>query len=186
MANALGPYYVQINYHGAQAPHTMTIPTLAWNSSQDFDTHALGTIGDSLMITNLVDSMLDMFLSDTVFDNWTVFKQLLPTDKPLPVNSGKFTGKVGTGALTGWAAAVEVQFIMRTVSFGIAKLVLLDAASSNVFFPVLTPTTEQAAVIAEWTDIGNGWCGRDNTRPNVFLKLTKNLNQKLRQEYGYT
>jgi hypothetical protein len=183
MANALGPYYVIIRYHSADAPHTMTIPTRNWNTSGDFDTWAFTTIPATTMIPALVTLMLPFFNSDTQFDNATIFQQLLPTDDPQPVEDIQFSSMVGTNVSASWAQAVEVIIVARTQGFGIAKLDLLDAVSDNDFSPVTTLSGRYAALHAEWIDDNNGWSGRDNTKPSTFLKATINLNQKLRKEY---
>lgn len=184
--NFLGPYWVQINYHGAIAPHTMTIPTRNWNpgaSYGTFDDWSSGTIAAETMIEALVTTFLPMYNADVTFDNFVIFKQLLPEDEPQPVMSKNMTGKTGTDVSASWAGAVETQIIVRTAAFGLAKLVLLDSVSYNDFNPMLTPSIEVAAVLAEWTADTNGWSGRDNSRPNIFLKATVNINQKLRKEY---
>lgn len=186
MANFLGPYWVQINYHGAAAPHTMTVPTKNWNPGAGFgtfDTWASGTIAAETMIEALVDELTAFFNGDTAFDNWVIYKQLLVADQPQPVMSGVFTAMVGTDISGDWAGAVEVMIIARTAAFGLAKLALLDAVSGNDFNPILVPTPAIDAVLTEWTSDANGWSGRDNSRPNIFLKATVNLNQKLRKEY---
>src|SRR5258706_5114133 len=99
MANALGPYYVRINSHSPDAPHSMSIPTKNFTlgiGTGLFDTWS-GTPVDAItMVEDLVTLMLPYFGSDYVFDNWTVFKQLLPTDFPQPLLSLALAGMVGT------------------------------------------------------------------------------------------
>lgn len=186
MANFLGPCWTRINYHGASAPHTMTLPTKVWSPGVGVGTFATwgGTpkAADD-MIEELVTEMLPFFNSDTVFDNWTVFTQLTPDDPIVPNVSGSFTGMVGTNVGGSWAAAVEMIIIARTDGFGLAKLTLLDACSENDFNPILTPTGDLATLFDEWKSDTNGWSGRDNTPPLNFLKATVNLNQQLRKEY---
>lgn len=184
MANALGPYYVQIKYHSLLAPHTMTIPTRDWDANQ-FDTWSGGPIDDVDMIENLVTEMLPFFDAGVSFDNWQVFRQLLPADDPEPISSGAFTGMTGTDTGGTWAGAVESIITVRTAGFNIAKLDLLDSISDNDFNPIIVPITRITNLIDEWFAVTNGWAGRDNTKPSTFLKMTKNLNQKLRKEYRY-
>lgn len=189
MTNFIGPAWIQIKYHGALAPHTMTIPTLAWNDGADngtFDAWVGGTIDATTMITDLVDFMLPFFNSDTVFDNFQIFTQASDTDPIIPRRSDKFTAKVGTNVSASWAAAVEVIMIARTTLFGIAKLTLLDAVSDNDFTPITSLAGRYLDLMSLWADNTQGWSGRDNGRPLTFLKATKNLNQKLRKEYRYT
>jgi hypothetical protein len=186
MANALGPYYVQINYHYILGPHSMTIPTKNWNSGAgagSFDTWAGGTVDAADMIEQLVTLMLPFFDANTTFDNWVIFKQLLPADDPQPMRSGNFTGMDGTNSGGSWSAAVESIITMRTDLFGIAKLDLLDSVSGGNYNPILTPSGALSALLLEWSLDLNGWSGRDNGRPSNFLKMTINLNQKLRKSY---
>jgi hypothetical protein len=182
--NFLGPYWVQLNYTG-NTPHTMTLPTKNWNPSGSvgtFDIWSGGTINALAMVQGLVTKMLPLFNADTSFNNYLVYKQLLPDDDPTPVSSQAFSGQVGTGTGGGWAAAIERIFIARTSAFGLCKLSLLDANSNDNFNPIVSPGTDDQALITEWFNDSNGWSGRDNFQPSTFLKITCNLNQKLRKE----
>lgn len=186
MTNALGPYFVRANYHYILGPHTMTIPTNIWNPDGGFGTFEAwdsGAPAADTMIEDLVTLMLPFFDPNTVFDNWTIFKQLLPTDEPTPMMGANFTGMVGTNSGASWSAAVELIITARTTNFGIAKLDFLDGASGNNFNPITAFTGAIAAVVTEWSDPANAWRGRDNGRVNTFLKMTVNLNQKLRKTY---
>jgi hypothetical protein len=187
--NFLGPFWVRINYHGLLAPHSMTIPTKNWNpgtGSGTFDIWSGGVVSAATMIVDLVDKLKTQFNSDTGFDNYSIFKQLLPADDPQPVYSGAFVGKVGTNTSGGWASAVEKLFIARSSTFCIAKLTLLDAVSDNDFSTTLTMGVDEDALFAEWSSDAKGWCARDNSQVTTFLKITKNINQALRKEYNYT
>lgn len=186
--NAIGPYWVVIRYHSQLAPHTMSIPTRTWTvgaGAGDFEAWDSSIIAATTMITALVDTFLPLFDSGVTFDNYTIMRQLLVTDDPQPVAGGNFTGKVGTDGSATWAGAVEIIMTARTAGFGIAKLQFLDAVSGDSFAPILTPSAELLAVLAEWEDDGNAWAGRDNTQVTTFMKATVNLNQKLRKEYRY-
>jgi hypothetical protein len=189
MANALGPYFVRINYHSAWAPHTMTIPTRTWSpdgGAGTFEDWSAGAIAADTMVLGLVTLMLPFFPGDVHFDNWTVFKQLAPSDDPQPMVSETFSGAVGSNVGGSWAPAVEVIIVARTSLFGLAKLDLLDACSEDNFTPILTASGALADLITEWFSSANAWAGRDNGQPNNFLKYTRNLNQKLRKEYRFT
>lgn len=188
MANALGPYWVQLNYHSELAPHSMTIPTKNWNPSGSvgtFDIWSGGTINALTMVQGLVTKLLPLFNANSAFDNYLIFKQLLPTDDPQPVASESFSGQVGTSTSTSWWQAVERIFIARSTTFGLCKLDLLDCVSGDNYLPITSPATNDQAVITEWFDDAKGWCARDNGQPNTFLKITANLNQKLRKQYRY-
>jgi len=181
--NFLGPYWVQLNYTG-YSPHTMTLPTKNWNASGSvgtFDIWSGGTINALTMVQALVTKLLPLFNSDVSFNNYLVYKQLLPADDPQPVASEQFSGQIGTNTGGSWATAVEKIYIARTTAFGLCKLDLLDVCSEDNFNPVINPGVADQALITEWFDDGKGWSGRDNFQPNTFLKYTVNLNQKLRK-----
>ena len=185
MANFLGPYWVQLNYTG-YAPHTMTLPTKNWNPSGTvgtFDIWSGGTINALTMVQALVTKLLPLFNSDVSFDNYLVYKQLLPADDPEPVASEQFSGQIGTNTSATWAKAVERIFIARSTAFGLMKLDLLDCVSNNNFLPIVNPATADQDLIDVWFDDANGWSARDNFQGNTFLKITTNLNQKLRKAY---
>ncbi len=186
MVNFLGPYFVQNNYHSAYAPHSQLLPTKAWNPGigvGTFDTWAGTPIAADTMIEGLIDMMLAFMPSTNQYDNSTIFKQLLPADKPQPLLTIGWTGKIGTDATAGWYPAVEEIFIARTSLFGIAKISLMDADSQNNFAPRLAFTGADAGLFGEWGADVNGWCGRDNGQVVTPMKITTNLNQKLRKEY---
>jgi len=185
--NFLGPYWVQLNYTG-DAPHSMTIPTKNWNPSGSvgtFDIWSGGTINALTMVGDLVTKLLPLFNADVSFNNYLVFKQLLPADTPQPVASEAFSGQIGTNTGGSWAAAVEKMFLARSTNFGLCKLSLLDACSESTFLPIISPGVADQAVIDEWFDDAKGWSARDNFQPNTFLKITLNLNQALRKAYRY-
>ena len=186
MANALGPYYVRVNYHSVFAPHTMTIPTRTWNPDGGFGTFEAwdsSAPAADAMIEALIDLFQPLYNTDTVFDNWVIYKQLLPTDDPQPVMSGSILTWVGSNSGASWAKAVESILTARTAGFGIAKLDFLDVCSEDNYDPVTTLVGAYAAVFAEWSDPTNAWSSRDNTKPATALKLTTNLHQKLRKQY---
>lgn len=187
--NFLGPYWARLNYHGLYAPHSMTLPTKNWNpgvGSGTFDIWSGGVIAAATMLDNMTDKLCALFSSDTSFDNYVIYKQLLPADDPEPVYGGGFIGKTGTDVGGSWSSAVERLYVARSNTFGIAKLTLLDAISDDNFAPRLAMNVADSALFAEWTSDANGWCARDNGQVTTFLKITLNLNQALRKEYNYT
>lgn len=187
--NFVGPYWTLINYHGTLAPHSHVFPTKNWNPGSGggtFDIWSGGTISAVAMITDMVDKLRAMYPSDTQYDNYTIYKQLLPDDDPQPVYSGAFTGKTGTNTDGSWSSAIEKTFIARSATFGIAKIVCLDADFGNSFNPRTTMNVAEDALFTEWTADSKGWCARDNAQVTTFMKITLNLNQKLRKEYRYT
>lgn len=182
--NFLGPYWGQINYTG-YTPHTMTLPIKGWNPGPlqgDCDIWSGGTISALSMFTDFATVLLPLFNADTSFNNFIIFKQLLPADDPQPVASANFSGLIGTNTSATWAFAVERIFLARSTAFGLCKLDLLDAVSNNSFTPIISPGTDDQALLTEWMSPSKGWSARDNFKPDTFLKITCNLNQKLRKE----
>jgi hypothetical protein len=183
--NFIGPYWAQLNYT-VYAPHTMTLPTKNWNPSGSvgtFDIWSGGTINALTMMTGLVTVLKALFNSDASFNNYLVYKQLLPTDDPEPVASENFSGEIGTDTGGGWAKATERIFIARSTAFGLCKLDLLDCPANGGFNPVISPGVGEQALLDYWMDDANGFSARDNFQPNTFLKYTTNLNQALRKAY---
>jgi hypothetical protein len=164
----------------------MTLPTKNWNPSGSvgtFDIWSGGTINALTMVQGLVTKFLPLFNSDVSFNNYLVYKQLLPTDDIQPVASENFSGQIGTNTDGDWAKATERIFIARSTAFGLCKLDLLDVVATLGFAPVISPPTAEQALLTEWMSDSNGWSARDNAQPNTFLKYTTNLNQALRKAY---
>jgi len=189
MPSSLGPSFVEINYHSADGFHTMTLPTLEYDQGGDqFETWAAGTVDAVTMVEAFVDTLLPFFPTTVVFDNYTIYD--LPTDPgpALPRKSAILTGKAGAVGAPGWTKAVQFTVTIRTTLFGILKIVLLDIDSGNSFArqaAVNTPS-DFTDMMAELTSDANGWSGRDNGQPDVFLQCSRTLNEKLRKSYRMT
>lgn len=189
MANARGPWYVRLNYVSAYAPHSATIQTREWTPTASVGGHGqflnwndLGTDADA-MVNGLANTMC-LFLPTTVtFQTWQVFNQPEDPGPSFPRDGNVFTGVIGIDATSSWSKAVEFTINTRTTGFGAQKIVLLDMASRNDFNPAVTPSTDMNTLLTELFDMGNGWAGRDNLRPAVFVSATKTLNEKLRKSY---
>lgn len=182
MPESPAPAFVRINYHSVYGPHTMQVPTLAF-AAGDFETWAGGSVSAATMIGDMVDFLLPFYPDTTVFDNYIVFSQPTPADDPLPVDGGVFVSVEGTAATPGWTKATQLTMSIRSTLFGISKIVFLDAASGNNWDPIRSPDASMTALLAELSDLSNGWAARDNGRPNTFVGLTKTLNEKLRKAY---
>lgn len=187
MANFLGPYYVEINSHSVYAPHVQTIPTLAWNPGLtygEFETwDGVGKAADD-MVEELVDLQAEFFPASYVWDNFVIYHQPTPADPAIPL-IGKVLTQTGTGPLSGTQKAVQATWSFKTVAGGLFKLTNLDVYAS-VDFQKTTPGNigvEAQAVVAHVTSQGNGWSGRDNSRPSFFLQIAYTLNEKLRRQY---
>lgn len=160
----------------------MQVPTLAW-SSGEFATWTAGTTDAPTMIEDFVDLLLPFYPATVEFDNVIVFSQPTPADDPVPVASLVFTGKIGTQATPGWTKAVQLTMSVRSTNFGVAKYSFLDAASGDTFDPIRVADTPMQNLLDEVGDTSLGWSAQDNGRPNVFIGLTKTLNEKLRKAY---
>lgn len=182
MPSSPAPAYVRINYHSAYGPHTMQVPTLAWNANA-FNTWAAGTITDSTMINNLVDKLLPFYPDTVEFDNWIIFSQPTPDDEPIPVDASTFTSKIGTAGTPGWSKAVQLTMSVRSTNFGLCKYVFLDGASGDNFDPIRVADADMLALLGVVSSSANGWSAQDNGKPDVFIGLTKTMNEKLRKAY---
>jgi len=189
MPASLGPSFVEINYHSSFGFHTMTLPTLEYDQVNDeFQTWAAGVVDSVTMIEAFVDTLLPFFPTTVVFDNYTIYD--LPTDPgpALPRKSAILTAKAGAVAAPGWTKAVQFTVTIRTATFGILKIVLLDIDSGNSFErqAAVTTPSDFTDMMAELTADTNAWSGRDNGQPNVFLQCSRTLNEKLRKSYRMT
>jgi len=186
MPNSLAPSFVKILYHSNAGPHTMEIPTLQWTVGGVFATWAGGTTDAATMINDLVVLLLPFFASDTEFESALIYNVPSPGADPQPVDNIAFTGMVGSASSPGWTTAVQGTFSIRTTLFGLFKITMLDMASGNSFAPSTTLGGAALDLFNELADDTNGWSGRDNGQPNVFIKFTKTLNEKLRRAYRLT
>ncbi len=186
MPNSVGPSFFKCNYHSNAGPHSMEVPTLQWNIGNTFDTWNSGTVDDEDMITDYITALLPFFGADTEFDNALIYTVPAPDADPQPVQSYGFTGLVGSAASPGWTVAVQGTFTVRTHTFGLFKTVMLDMASGNSFAPSTALGGDALTFFNVISDKDRGFSGRDNGRPNVFIKFTKTLNEKLRRAYHLT
>jgi len=189
MPASLFPAFVKIEYQSANAPHVMSLPTLAWNDPLDgsdgtFDTHGASTVDADTMINDLVDEIAKFYTSGLSFTGYTIFTLPSMTGDPLPKYSAQLS-QVGVTTSSTWQKAVQITMTARTSAFGVAKIVMLDAISENNWdrITVLPGSGNVATLWAEWSDVTNGWAGRDNGRPATFLQVSKTLNEKLRRQY---
>jgi hypothetical protein len=159
---------------------------LQWNSDNTFDTWSGSPVNESDMITFYVEALLPFFGANTTFDNYIVYNVPTVDDDPQPVSSGAFTGETGTAGSPGWTKAVQGTFSIRTTNFGVFKITMLDSASGDNFDPSSALGGAALDLFNLVSDTLNGFSGRDNGRPNVFIKFTQTLNEKLRRSYRMT
>lgn len=190
MANARGPYYLQLNYHSAYAPHSHTIGINTWTNAAS--TNNKGQIQNWLgvgidtkdMIDNLLDVLVPYYPATVHYDNWTIFHQPADPGPSYPMIGDTLSGVVGTSATPGWSKATQANFTWKTTAFGDFKIVLLDFDSSDnfekvtVLVPGINLNLDQVV-----TDDSFGWQARDNTKPDSFKSVTVDLNDALRKQY---
>lgn len=189
-ANSLYPSFVRIFYHSQFGSHVMTLPTLQYSSAAigtlgEFATWDAGSTDADEMINALVDDIAGLYVEDeTTFDNYEIFNMATPTSDP----TWQYGGTLGvTGTLAsavGWREAVQCTYTFRTSLGGIARLVLLDRPTENVFARLTTLSAPEALIATELGSTARGWAGRDGGQFAVFKNQTITLNERLRREYG--
>jgi len=190
-ANSLYPAFVRIDYTSIYGPHSMTIPSVpviaavGGGAPYVFDLRGAAIdVPVSTSVEDFVDVIKPFFIASTIFNSYTLFTMADPEATPVPVQGGALN-IAGTGGDTTWEKAVQWTITWRTDSFGIFKLVLLDAVSNNNFDKItdadsdvgLDPVNEYVTADVTWI------AGRDGGRPDVFLQAAKTLNEKLRRSY---
>lgn len=189
MANFRGPYFWQINSHSAFGLHSMQQSLFGWDAGAggmgDLQTSVGGTVDAITFVNSFVDKLTPFFPTTYFFDSVQIYRQLLETDIPQPVAGASLGAIPGESAAGTWTKAVQETITWRTAGFGLFKLVLLDAESNDDYNPVVSASADASLlalhnfVTASTTAIS----GRDNTKPSVFIRLTKTLNEKLRKQY---
>jgi len=191
MANGLQPSFVQIDYSSLYGHHKMTLPTKQWSTSEapqgEFETWNSGAVDADTMINALVTELADFWPASTSFDGYVIFNYPDPDLPPNPVASATMS-IVGTNAVAGWSKAVQQTISMRSTSFGLSKLVLLDVSTGNQFdlVPSSAFTPAYDDVLAELSSEDNAWASRDNNRIVQMVQATVTFNEKLRREYRMT
>jgi hypothetical protein len=187
----LSPASIKIDYHTLYAPHSMTIPTRDW-----IPTPVSGDLGSYLnwdgtpcdgevMVRGLIEVLKVFMLPSTQFDQATAYTMATPTSSNIPRKSTSLA-VVGTSIDTTPSQAVSATFNFKTTDNGDVKLVLLDSPIGGLWFAPVLPADFSSAVYAVetvFTGQAWAWSGRDDTRPAVLRKITKDLNDKLQKEY---
>lgn len=191
MANSLFPAFFRLTYKTAQSTHIATIPTREWTpggggGAGSFSTWAGPQIDADVMIGGYVDLLLPFCVASTSFINSTVYTMDSPTDPPRPRAFLVFTGKVGTSVNPAQPASMG-QYVFRTVTFGLLKIVFLDQPVTVNFLPISVVTTGEP--LEDLSDYlvadANAFAGRDGGQPLGFVHATFKLNDELRKQYGY-
>lgn len=187
----LYPAFVKIDYTTPYAPHTMVRPTLNWSGSGlgdpgTFITHAEGTIAGDEMVEQFIDLMMELYYTTSTTVAYTIYRVPEVDADPEPV-FGKSYAVPGTITVDptdkykAWVATMQ----FRTTAFGIAKINLIEAQRAGFEGKQTGALTgDFAAFAANFTASTNGWAGRDNGRPLVYLNTIYNLNERLFRQYG--
>jgi len=186
---SLQPWFTKIEYHSEFAPHIMLLPmndvdldegtpedstVVAWDAS---------TPAWSAMVIALCNAMATHFPVTHSFDVASLYEQPSPTGVPI-FHASIELAIDGTDASAGYIEATQQTINARDVNGNLAKLVLLDFASNNIFGKFRTVAGADIADIwTEWTALENGWASRKNGRPNTLISTTRTLNEKLRRSY---
>lgn len=187
--HSLFPAFFRLFYTSVYAPHIMTIPTKAWDSgggggAGSFTSWAGPPIDAATMIEGFVDLLLPFHVASTNFGQAIVYTMDDEDAPPRPRAFIAFTGKVGTSVLPVNAAA-QSMYTFRTTTFGLLKIIFLDAPVTSGFLPIsiVTPGSELADLNDYLMLDANAFAGRDNGQPNGFVHATFKLNDELRKSY---
>lgn len=187
------PAFVIFDYHSPYAPHKQQFCIRDWfpvSSGHDMGTvtAADASITDlQEMCNNLMGVMSVFALPDTVWDLVTVFTQAAPLGPAFPQASYVPT-QVGVSVGGAPRKATEITYVMRTTAFNIVKMVLLDVPVNTNFDEKLPGAFSSADndFLLTFGDPTAGWVGQDGSKPNTAVRITYNLNQKLRKAYRMT
>lgn len=186
----LYPAFVKIEYTSAFAPHVMTRPTLAWSGSGlgdpgSFDTHdGVGIAGD-VMVESFIDIMMNLYYTNAQSIAYTIYNVPTVGADPQPV-FGKNYAAPGTVTIVpsdDYQAWVDtLQF--RTAAFGLARVNLIEAQRAGFQGKQTAALTgANLALSNEFTAASNGWAGRDNSRPMVYMSSIWKPNDRLIRQY---
>lgn len=184
------PAFVVLDYHTPYAPHKQQFCIRDWfpvSSGHDMGTvtAADASVVDlKNMIDQLLGTMSVFVLPDTVWDLATIYTQAAATGPAFP-QANYVPTQLGTSVGAAPRKATEITVVMRTTAFNIVKAVLLDCPVSVNFEQKLPGAFSAAdqAFVDEFGAVNNGWVGQDGNKPNTAVRITYNLNQKLRKEY---
>lgn len=186
----LYPAYVKIEYTTLYSPHVMIRPTLQWSGSGlgdpgSFDTHdAVGIAGD-VMVEAFMDIFMDLYFTTATTVSYTIYNVPSIGADPQPVFGKNYAvpGTVTVDPTDDYQAWVDT-LLFRTTAFGIAKINLIEAQRAG-FQGKQTGALSGAnlALANEFTAASNGWAGRDNGRPMVYMWSQWKPNDRLIRQY---
>lgn len=188
----LEPAYGKLSYHSPYGSHSALIPTLAWLPSNITGQLGSYVAWDSVprdgedMWDTLIALLAPFHDPTTTYDLLQIFTKA-DENAPAIERVAKSLAVAGTSAAGGVRQAVQATFNFKTTGAQPLKLVFLDAPHGSGQFVKQTFATFNAdalALFGELTSTASAWAGRDNTRPQSFLSVTYDLNDKLRKRYG--
>lgn len=191
--HSLYPGFLIIDYHSTYAAHKMTIPTRAWNplgGTAGFGGFVAWDDSDrdlQDMVNDLVTVLRPLVPTTVTFDGWVQYSMADEEATPLPRASAAIAlaGSASTAGV--WWAAVQKQFVFYDTEFQTFKSVILDAMSGNDFSrrDLASLATEDENLIGEFVAETNAWSSRAGNRPQTIRSVTIDLNDKLRNQYGF-
>jgi len=181
--------YAKIWYHSAFGVHSHTIPTrplvtTGLGDPGDYVNWNGATVPADTMVETMMDKLAEAVPASTVYDKYTLYKWNPTTEVFNPVYEEAYSVTGSAAGLTGQAKAVQVTISIRTLGFGLLKIVLLDRPNNNTWGNQLTMPADYTEIVAEATSADNAWSGRDDTRPFNFTNVSVSLNKRLRRKYG--
>jgi len=189
--NSLYPGFIKFDYHSVYGAHSQIVPTTAWNSVPLVPGNALGSYTNwssapcdgELMAIDLATA-LNAFLPATGgYDTATVYTLDTETSPARP-RATLALGLTGTNVSTAWSKAASQTFVARDSEFSLGKIVQLDVPTAS-FDPLvdLSGSAPAQEVFDTWSALGWAWATRNGLRPESFVRLVYDLNDKLRREY---
>jgi len=182
--------FVVFDYVSKYAPHKQRMLTRQFSNSGftdagTFENWSGGSIAGDTMCDAWAAQMQQLVPSTTVIAGYTIYKKSTPDDLGVPAYS-KSLSLSGLSTVDGWEEAVQQQFMFRTTGYNLAKVVLLDVRSANLFGRYTTIAGDYLDMATMFMNPDNAWAGRDGLQPAVFKLTTTNINEKLRREYHIT
>lgn len=183
----IGPFYAELAYHSAYAPHEMTIPVRQWSAGAgngELLQRSGSLVDTDTIMGDFVDLLKAFFPASVSFDYFRIFSKPTPTSTPILVASGTL-GVAGTNATAGWTKATTATFTFKTAVGNVAKIQLLDMGNNNSWDRVLFSTLggDGLAFVNWYTGVENPFVGRDNEDVAYFEQISYDLNDALRKQY---
>lgn len=187
--NSLYPASIRLDYQTKYGLHSQTIPTakIALDGGvYKFVKEDLTVIGAvTTLIQAWVDVLKGFYPSTTSWLGWQAFTYATPTSPAIPFIAGALatSGTNASGNDTN-SKATQATYTWRTDEFGIFKIILLDTIVLD--FNKITDVANAGYVAPVHAIVAgaNTWMrGRDGGKPQTFLQMSRDLNDKLRESY---